>query len=152
MRRILILLLEFVALSAPLTWLWLAWGMDAYIDFLFGLLRPVYRAFGAVHAGGSAAGYRYLSYVPFAVLMSITPGMALRRRLLATAGGMVLLLLSHVAVTVAVDLAHERYGDSARAASALFPFLLMADGLPFLIWYLFFRPFLHSLVSAAGDA
>jgi hypothetical protein len=151
-RRILILLLEFVALSAPLTWLWLGWGLDAYIDLLFGLLQPIYRAFGGAHAGGTPAGHRYLSYVPFLVLMSITPGMALRRRLLAIAGGCVLLLLSHVLLTVAVDWAHARYGDSARAASALFPFLLVADGLPFLIWYLLFRPFLHSLVSPPAHA
>ena len=34
MRRILLLLLEFVALSAPLTWLWLEWGQALYVELL----------------------------------------------------------------------------------------------------------------------
>ncbi|MDJ0848571.1 MAG: hypothetical protein QNK04_09355 [Myxococcota bacterium] len=149
MRRILLLLLEFVALSAPLTWLWLEWGQALYGELLFAALDPFYDALGGRHASRSPAGHRYLAYVPFLALMAITPGMALRRRLLSMLAGFALIFLSHVLLTVAVDAANARYDDSAQASSALFPFLLLADGLPFLLWYLFFRGFLHSLVAEA---
>ncbi len=149
MRRILLLLLEFVAVSAPLTWLWLRWGQAAYGELLFAAMDPVYDLFGATHVRRSPAGHRYLAYVPFLALMAITPGMALRRRLLSLLAGCGLIFLSHVLLTVAVDVAYARYDDSGEAASALFPFLLLADGLPFLLWYLLFRGFLHSLVARA---
>lgn len=152
MRRILLLLLSFVALSAPLTWAWLEWGREGYVEILFGLLDPAYHLLGASHARHSPAGHRYLAYVPFAVLMLITPGMAPSRRALATLAGCGLILLSHLLLTVAVDAANARYDDSAKVSSSLFPFLLLADGLPFLIWYLFFRSFLHSLIAEVSGA
>ena len=96
MRRILLLLAEFVALSAPLTWLWMEWGLDVYVHFLFGLLAPIYEAVGATHVEHSAAGHRYLSYVPFLVLMCITPGVTWRRRLWGSLGGCALILLAHL--------------------------------------------------------
>ncbi len=152
MRRILLLLLEFVALSAPLTWLWLEWGQALYGELLFAVMDPFYDVFGVSHVRRSPAGHRYLAYVPFLALMTITPGMALRRRLLALLTGAGLIFLSHVLLTVAVDVAHARHTGSGEVARALFPFLLLADGLPFLIWYLFFRGFLHSLVADARGA
>ena len=73
----------FFALTLPLTWLWMEWGRDPYARFLIGLAEQLFeigRSGGA--ARGSAAGARFVSVVPFVVLMAVTPGLSWRRRLL----------------------------------------------------------------------
>ena len=88
-----LLFLEFVVLSVVLTWLWLAWAQDAYAVFFEWMAGPLLRLAGVANVAESPAVKRFVNYVPFLVLMVITPRMNLRRRLLGTVIGVALIFL-----------------------------------------------------------
>ena len=44
--RLLLVLLKIVAVSVPLTWLWLEWGREAYGKLFLELAMPIYGMFG----------------------------------------------------------------------------------------------------------
>jgi hypothetical protein len=46
MKAIVLTLLKIVAVSAPLTWLWIAWGREAYAKLFVQLALPIYGLFG----------------------------------------------------------------------------------------------------------
>ena len=70
MRRILYLLAEFILLTIPLTWAWLRWGSDAYTSLILAVIDPLYEMLGATHVKRGPTGHRFISYVPFLVLMA----------------------------------------------------------------------------------
>lgn len=151
MKRILLLLLEFVALTVPLTWAWETWANDAYGRLLFEILDSLYRTIGGKHAGHSPAGLRFVSYVPFLVLVAITPLMSLRRRLWGGLFGCFAIFVSHLGMLLISDAAYTAYGPGTDAVARVFPFLLLTDGLPLLIWFILARDLLRSIVPGLGE-
>jgi hypothetical protein len=133
-KKILVLILEFVLLSLPLTWLWMEGGREAYGKFLLGLLVLLRESFGLEYAGRVPAVARFFGYVPFLVLVAITPGIGLKRRVVGFVVGGALILASHLALCVAVNAAQAEHGGTSGEVAAIFPYLLMADAFPFLLW------------------
>jgi hypothetical protein len=152
-RRPLRLLLELVALSVLLTGLWLAWGQAAYEGFFARTARPLLEALGAGVLPDSPARRRFVSYVPFLVLMCGTPGLPWRRRLGGVLLGIPLLYLCHVGLVAVEFLSHSRHRPTGDAFSTLLPAALFADAFPFLLWAVFANDVLRGLLaSALGEA
>jgi hypothetical protein len=151
-RRLLLLLALFFALTMPLAWLWLEWGETTYARFLLRLLDPLYDAIGLRHRPGGPVAPRLVSIVPFVVLMAITPGLGLRKRIVGLLVGLLLIASFHLLLFVLVDAVHAVLGRNRRALAKIVPFLLINDGIPFLVWLFFARDFLRRLVPAFGEA
>ena len=139
--------LSFVLLSVGLTWLWVAWGGAAYERFLFGIAGPLLEPFGVTRIVESPAQKRFVSIVPFVVLMWLTPGMSLRRRSVGTLVGLALLVASHIALVGIEQWAQSDRRPTASPFSTLFPAALFADGLPFMIWAVVAHRFLAGLLA-----
>lgn len=150
-RRLLKLLLAFLALTMPLAWLWLEWGEGAYVHLLWKVLRPAYDWMGLPHRRGGPVAPRLVSIVPFVVLMAITPGMGWRRRLRGIAIGLLVIAIFHLLLFVLVDSAYAVLGRSRRALAKIVPFLVINDGIPLVIWIFFARDFLRQLIPAFGE-
>ena len=146
------LFLEFVVLSVALTWLWLAWAQDAYSVFFEWLARPLLRTVGVVNVAESPAVKRFVNYVPFLVLMVITPGMRLRRRLAGTAVGVPLIFLCHVGIVAVEQLAQTRHRPTSDPFSTVFPAAMFADAFPFILWAIIANDFVREILSRAFSA
>ena len=150
--------LSFVLLTIALTWLWVAWGGAAYERLLIALAGPLLQGFGVTQIAESPAQKRFVSIVPFVVLMWLTPGMSLRRRALGTLIGGALLVLSHVALVGVEQWAQSSQRPTASPFSTLFPAALFADGLPFMLWAVIAHRYLSGVLArvmgprADGDA
>ncbi len=144
-----LLFLEFVVLSVALTWLWLAWAQDAYTDFFEWLAGPLLRTVGVAEVAESPAVKRFANYVPFLVLMLITPGMSLRRRLAGTVVGVPLIFLSHVGVVAVEHLAQTRDRPTSDPFSTVFPAAIFTDAFPFILWAIIAKDFVRETFSRA---
>ena len=147
--RPLFIFLEFVVLSVALTWLWMAWAQEAYTLFFEWLAGPVLRAIGIGSVADSPAAKRFISYVPFLVLMVITPSMNLRRRLTGTAVGVLLIFLCHVGVVAVEHLAQTRHRPTSDPFSTVFPAAMFTDALPFLLWAIIAKDFVRETFARA---
>jgi hypothetical protein len=133
-KRLSLLALEFVALTAPLTWLWLDWGRAAYYEFFLRTSRPILLALGVTGVRRDLVHDRFINYLPFLVLILITPGLSPRRRLIGGLLGCGVLYLGHIGLTYASFLAFIKHGESMASTSQLFPAWLLSDALPFVLW------------------
>ena len=148
--RLLLPLLEAAALSVALTALWLAWGESAYQAFFAESARPLLRALGVHALPDSPARRRFVSFVPFLVLMLVTPGLAWRRRLGGILLGIPLIFLGHVALVAVEALSPTARRPTSDSFSTLLPAALFADALPFLLWALFAADALRGLWRRGG--
>lgn len=149
--RPLLLFLEFAALTVPLTWFWIAWAQQAYVAFFELAASPVLGALGIVNVADSPALKRFVSYVPFVVLMVITPRLDLRRRLLGTGVGLVLIFLCHVGLVAVEHLAVEAATRPEDSFSRVFPLAMFADAFPFILWAVIANRFLRELLVFAFE-
>ena len=147
-RRLFRLLFEFVALSLPLSWLWMNGGKALYGRFFGWAATPIFQLLGATEPPN---GYRdrFINYVPFVVLMLITPALSARRRALGTAVGLFVIFCGHLAFAWVANQAPRGPGGGRTAESfaTLFPAFLVSDSLPFVLWAIFAAPFLKELGS-----
>jgi hypothetical protein len=150
-RRLLLLLALFFALTMPLAWLWVEWGEGVYARLLLDVLDPFYRAIGLRHLRGGPVSPRLVSIVPFAVLMAITPGMTWRRRVVGSLVGLAVIACFHLLLFVLVDSAYAAFGRTRRALTRIVPFLLINDGIPLLVWIFFARDFLRRVVPGLRE-
>jgi hypothetical protein len=144
-------LLEAAALSLLFTGLWLGWGQGAYEAFFVEAARPLLRGLGVHALPDSPARRRFVSFVPFLVLMLATPGLAWRRRLGGILLGIPLLFLGHVGLVAVEALSHAAHRPGGDAFSTLLPAALFADALPFVLWALFAADVLAGLLRAPRD-
>ena len=151
MKRILLLFLEFVVLTVPLTWVWRTYLNEGYDALLFDILDALYQKIGGSHAGRGPAGHRFVSYVPFLVLVAITPALSLRRRIWGGVLGSFAIFVSHLVMLFISDAAYTIQGGGSDAVATIFPFLLLTDGLPLLIWFVLARDFLRTIVPGLGE-
>lgn len=151
MKRILRLFLEFVVLTVPLTWLWRSYLNEPYGELLFQILDGLYQQIGGTHAGRGPAGHRFVSFVPFLVLVAITPGLSRRGRVLGATIGSLAIFVSHLVMLFVTDAAYAIQGKGSDAVATIFPFLLLTDGLPLLIWFVLARDFLSEIVPGLGE-
>ncbi len=149
--RLVLLFLEFLAITLPLTWLWDVWGRDVYLDFFESVAGPALELLGVRRVPRMMVGNRFLNLLPFFALMVITPGLGIRRRLVGSAVGFGLIFLVQIGFAAMAFHARARYGLSADAFSALFPMLLLSDSLPFLIWAVVANEFVWKLGGRAAQ-
>ena len=136
----------------PLAWIWLEWVQVWYVRGLRLLLDPLYAAIGLPRQGGGGPAVpRLVSLVPFLVLMAITPGLSWRRRWVGSLVGVAAIVAFHLVLFVMVDASYAVLGRGRRALTRIVPFMLVNDGIPFLIWLFFARDFLRRLVPGLAE-
>lgn len=148
-RRLFLLLLEFLAITLPLAWLWDVWGREAYLDFFRAAAGPLLDLLGVKKFPVVLVRNRFISHVPFLALMLITPGLSRRRRCVGTLVGFGLIFLCQIGLTVTAYHVRVAYGISAKAFSALFPALLFSDSFPFVLWAVIAHEFVVDTGSRA---
>ena len=124
--RALLVIGSFLVITVLLTWFWTAWGREHYGYFLKIVAPPIYEAIGFGDARVGAFRQRYINFVPFVGLVLVTPGIALRRRLLGLSGGLIFLFLGHLILNLT-----ERIDKGSHLP--VVPSLL-SDALPFGVW------------------
>jgi hypothetical protein len=146
-RRFWLLTVEFFAITTPLAWLWLEWGRMAYLRFFLKLSTPILVFLGVSEFQPRLVQEHFLNYVPFLVLMVITPELTIRRRIIGTIVGFVIIFFDHIGLVSMAFVAHSKYGLSAKAFSTLFPALLFSDSLPFILWAIIASSYLKKAVA-----
>ena len=126
--------LSFALLTVGLTWAWIAWGGAAYERVLIAVAGPALQAIGVTQIADSPAQKRFVSFVPFLVLMGLTPGLSARRRLVGTLVGCALIFLAHVGLVGVEQWSLSKQRPTSDPFSTLFPAALFADSLPFMLW------------------
>jgi len=149
-KRNLRLALEFVALSVPLTWLWVVWGQHAYAELLIRVAGPLLHPLGVTDVVDSPARKRFVNYVPFVVLVSITPGLSARRRGLGLLLGLPAIFCCHVGLVAVEFLAHGAHRPTSDPFSTVFPAALFTDAFPFILWAILAQEVLRRGFAPAG--
>ncbi len=148
--RLLLLLVLFFALTIPLAWLWHQWGVARYVAFLFAIMQTLHDTLGWPFAGkgGGGLSLRFISHVPFLILVLLTPGLSWRRRILGGLLGSVFIAATHLFMITLVNAAFLGGGGVFRKVA---PFILIMDGLPLLAWLVVARDFLRSVVPGLRE-
>ena len=146
-RRPLLILLEFVLITGPLTWWWLNGGLESYYEVFQRLGFPLLAEMGVNTFNPGLVKDRMINFIPFLGLMLVTPGLGFVRRFVGLAVGMVLIFLSHVLLAYWAWASFERDGQAADSMAQFFPGLLMADAFPFIIWAVIANRVLAEMIS-----
>ena len=146
-RRPLLILLEFVLITGPLTWWWLHGGLDFYYGIFQRLGFPILGEMGVNTFNPGLVRDRMINFIPFIGLMLVTPGLGFRRRFVGLGVGMVLIFFSHVLLAYWAWASFERDGQVTASMAQFFPGLLMADAVPFVIWAVIANRVLADLIS-----
>ncbi len=147
--RVLLTLLKIVAISAPLTWLWIEWGRDAYGDLFFNLAMPIYGLLGLTDVVPEGARDRFINYLPFLILMLITPDMSWRRRLSGIAIGFGVIFCVHLIFVYVASSATITGGRrmTTHGFMRIVPANALSDSIPLLLWVLFAKDFVWQSVG-----
>ena len=146
--RLLLILLKIVAVSAPLTWLWLAWGREAYGRLFLELAMPIYGILGLTTVVPEGARDRFINYLPFLILMLLTPRLTLTRRLVGTLAGFVVIFAAQLAFVYVADMEATRGAAMTQARFIrIVPANTLSDSLPFVLWVLIARDFIWESVA-----
>jgi hypothetical protein len=135
MKQTLLFLAKFVALTAPLTWLWQVWGRRAYTAFYGPVAHSIYSVLGFDRVP-TPSRERFINYIPFLTLMILTPRLSLRRRLVGTGLGVLALFALHIGANLT-----EAPGSRALPLGMS----LALDAAPFLLWVLIAHQFVRDL-------
>lgn len=145
-KRFWLLVLEFFAVTIPLAWLWLEWGRLAYLELFVKLSTPFLMFLGVTSYEPKLILEHFINYVPFLVLMIITPKLTIKRRIIGTLIGFVIIFFDHVMLASVAFVAYSNYGLTEKAFSTLFPALLFSDSLPFILWAIIAAGYLKQFV------
>ena len=150
-KRLWLLILEFLAITIPVAWLWLEWGRMAYLRFFLKLATPILMILGVSEFQPRLVQEHFLNYVPFLVLMVITPELTIKRRIIGTLVGFVIIFFDHIGLVSVAFIAHSNYGLTAKSFSTLFPALLFSDSLPFILWAIIASNYLKKAVAGLRE-
>ena len=146
--RLLLTLLKIVAISAPLTWLWISWGREAYGKLFLQLAMPIYGLLGLTDVVPAGARDRFINYLPFLILMLITPRMSWRRRLWGSVAGFVVIFAVHLTfVYVASSALEPGRMMTTDGFLRIVPANALSDAIPFALWVVIAREFVWEKVS-----
>ena len=129
--------LKFVALTVPLTWLWVTGGREMYGSVLGPVSNFVYDLLGA-EGVKPVWRERYINYVPFVSLILLTPRLSWKSRLQGLAIGLVLILVAHIAMNW-ISFSIRGRGPFPRYLA------VFSDALPFFLWAALAREFVGDL-------
>jgi hypothetical protein len=141
MKKAILVIVGFAAITIILTWLWTNGGRNLYGQFFKVIAPPIYDLIGFDDARVGAFRQRYINFIPFVGLVLATPGIALRRRALGLAGGLVALSCGHLALNL----------TEAGVRGSHLPFVpsLVSDALPFVFWIIVAYPVISEWFTAA---
>lgn len=141
------LLLEFVAITAPVTWWWMHGGQQAYWQLYRKLATPILVAMGVTSFPPGLVRDRTLNFLPFVALMLITPGLSRLRRWGGMAAGLVVIFAGQVLLAWWAFVTHVQDGRDRESMSDFFPALILSDALPFVLWALLANRILLDLLA-----
>ena len=140
--RLLLTALKIIAISVPLTWLWMEWGRAAYGRIFAQLALPIYNLFGLTTLAPEGARDRFINYLPFLILMLITPRMTWQRRAGGTAIGFVVIFLVHVVfVWIASTAVNPDNTIDVQGFKRIVGANQLSDSIPFVLWVVIAREF-----------
>jgi len=145
-KQLLWLLLEFIAITLPCTWLWLIWGEEAYWQAFRQTARPFMGWLGVTHMSPGLVKSHFVAIVPFLALVAITPGLTWRRRLVGSALGLVAIYASQILLVKAAFEAFLRHGQDASSGARYFPAVVFVDAVPFVLWAVIAHRFVGALL------
>ncbi len=145
--RVLLQVLKVVGVSVPVTWLWLEWGRAAYGRLFTQLTIPIFGMLGMTHVMPLGARDRFINYLPFLILMIVTPRMTLLRRAVGIAVGFVLIFFVHVLFVYAAEVVGVQGGEVNRQDiyEKMLPFILLCDAFPFVLWIVIAKDFVREV-------
>lgn len=146
-RRILLITLELVAVSVPLTWLWLAHLQYEYAKFFQAIAQPFF-AFIGMGDIPIVFRTRFINIVPFIAMILVTPNLGARRKSLGILLGSVAILAGHLAFTGIAGHAQLSMASGGSMEDS-FPVhiagMLLSDSMPLLLWLIIAGPALAQL-------
>jgi len=146
--KLLGLLLKIIAISAPLTWLWMSWGRDAYARIFDHLAIPIFGILGLTSLDPNSARDRFINYLPFLILMLITPRLSALRRALGIAVGFVAIFFAHVAFIYVAEVSFLKNNTmTSEGFTTFFPAMLISDSLPLILWALICHQFVRETTT-----
>jgi hypothetical protein len=148
-KRALLLIAEFIVLTVVLTWLWVVWAQEAYSAFFLRVSEPLLSLLRVTEVAESPAQKRFVNYVPFLVLMLITPGLSLRRRIGGLLLGFPLIFLCHVGLVAVEFLAYTEHRPTSDPFSTIFPAAVFTDAFPFILWAIIANHLVRDVLSRA---
>ena len=134
-------------ISAPATWLWIEWGKSAYSALFVDLVPPILKWLDLPGLRPSVVPDRFVSLVPFLVLMVLTPRLSLPRRVIGTALGFGAIFLSHLAFIVYMLVIQETESLRARPFVSIFPAFILLDAFPIIVWALIAKQFVSEVAA-----
>jgi hypothetical protein len=156
MKRLFLPLLEFLAITGVVAWWWMHGGQEAYFKAWIEVARPALRWLGVTNFPPSLVKERFLNFLPFIALMTITPGFSWARRLGRTAIGLVVIFFGQIGLTYWGYVTFVRDGQSEESMANFFPAVMLHDALPFVLWAIlanhFVSEFLLKIIPAVPDA
>ena len=142
---------KFVVVSVALTWVWVEWGRQLYGRFFVAVTNPIYGWFDVTTFQGGVRE-RYINYIPFLVLMLVTPRIGWKRRTLGTLVGLVLIFFFHVGFNVWVEVAYPLDGTTTPGGFPVYlPAILFSDALPLILWAVICREFVGGVTTRAFE-
>lgn len=147
--RVLLQVLKVVGITVPVTWMWLEWGRAAYGRLFAELSIPIFGFLGMNEILPQGSRDRFIGYLPFLILMIVTPRMSWVRR---SAG----ILIGFVAIFVLqlffVYMSHRAGVQGGEVNTqviyeAMLPVLLFCDAFPFVLWIVIAKDFVQEMTA-----
>ena len=148
-KRRLLLTLEFLAISLPATWLWVAWGKEAYPRLFMHAVPALMNLLGYQGVQPTIIPDRFISFVPFFVLIMMTPRMSWKRRGVGTVVGFLAIFASHLAFATYVMVMQQSEVLAARPFRNIFPAFIALDAFPILVWVVIAKDFVSDFAARA---
>ena len=147
--RVLLQALKIVGITVPVTWIWLEWVRAAYGQLFAQLSIPIFGFLGMTHILPQGSRDRFINYLPFLILMIVTPRMSMLRRCVGISVGFVLIFLLQVFFIYASEMAGVQDGQVNRQDiyEKMLPVLLICDAFPFVLWIVFAKDFVQEITA-----
>jgi len=138
-------LLKVVVVSVPLTLIWMNWGRQFYASIFPYLASPIYGWLGLTSVMPNADRERFINFLPFVVLMLVTPKMSITRRVVGTLVGCVLIFFCHLLFVWIhqISTLSDNRGMTTEGFSQFFPVMLLSDAFPFILWVVIANEFVR---------
>lgn len=147
--RVLLQVLKVVGITVPVTWFWLQWGRTAYGQIFAVLSIPIFSLLGMYDVMPEGSRDRFINYLPFLILMIVTPRLTLLRRSVGVVVGFVMIFFLQVFfVYMSYEVGVES-GDvnDEDVYATMLPILLFCDAFPFVLWIIIAKDFVLDITS-----
>lgn len=129
--------------------MWIEWGRSAYGRVFAELSIPIFGLLGMNEILPQGTRDRFIGYLPFLILMIVTPRMTWLRRSLGIVIGFVAIFFVQVFFIYMSHRAGVQGGEvnNQQVYEAMLPVLLFCDAFPFVLWIVFAKDFVQEMTS-----